>query len=239
MREGWLKGFIYWKSFFLSFCFVLLKKQPKRKKWWFKAINNICSLLCWAPSPHILMLHVFEQPELPVSPLSEDLRLEGPVELLDGHFLFILLVDCRAVGGGWNTRQHIITSVLSLHEFHYDSAPTEVRTVGGNERMSSAEVFALKEISILVKANEGWSAVLEARRCQLLMCALALICRAALCGRRGLSDYFGAASTNTHHTNHFWVVLFAASTRRCRTLQSPMRAAANVCHYTSAGSTAH
>lgn len=42
------------------------------------------------------MLHVFEQSELPVGPLSKDLRLEGPVELLNGHFLLSLLIDCRA-----------------------------------------------------------------------------------------------------------------------------------------------
>lgn len=45
-------------------------------------------------STHIFMLHVLEQSELPVGPLSEDLRLEGPVELLNGHFLFSLLIDC-------------------------------------------------------------------------------------------------------------------------------------------------
>lgn len=39
------------------------------------------------------MLHVLEQPQLPVGPLSEDLRLEGPVELLNGHFLFSLFID--------------------------------------------------------------------------------------------------------------------------------------------------
>lgn len=34
---------------------------------------------------YIFMFHVFEQPQLPISPLSKELRLEGPVELLDGH----------------------------------------------------------------------------------------------------------------------------------------------------------
>lgn len=48
-------------------------------------------------SAHVFMLHVFEQSELPVGPLSKDLRLEGPVELLNGHFLLSLLIDCRAV----------------------------------------------------------------------------------------------------------------------------------------------
>lgn len=49
------------------------------------------------------MLHVFEQPELPVRPLGKDLRLEGPVELLYGHFLFTLVVYCRAVEEGDET----------------------------------------------------------------------------------------------------------------------------------------
>lgn len=31
------------------------------------------------------MLHVFEQPQLSVSPLGEEFGLEGPVKLLDGH----------------------------------------------------------------------------------------------------------------------------------------------------------
>lgn len=43
---------------------------------------------------HIFMLHVFEQSKLPVGPFSKDLRLEGPVELLNGHFLFSLLIYC-------------------------------------------------------------------------------------------------------------------------------------------------
>lgn len=41
---------------------------------------------------HILVLHVFEQPQLPVSPLSKNLRLERPVQLLNGHFLFSPLI---------------------------------------------------------------------------------------------------------------------------------------------------
>lgn len=39
------------------------------------------------------MLHVFQQPELAVGPLRKDLRLEGPVELLDGDFLLGLVID--------------------------------------------------------------------------------------------------------------------------------------------------
>lgn len=31
------------------------------------------------------MLHVFEEPELPVGPLGKELALEGPVQLLDGY----------------------------------------------------------------------------------------------------------------------------------------------------------
>lgn len=49
------------------------------------------------PSTHVLMLHVFEQTQLPVSPLSKYLRLERPVELLNGHFLFRPLIYRRAV----------------------------------------------------------------------------------------------------------------------------------------------
>lgn len=60
--------------------------------------------LCgWLHSTHVLMLHVLEQPELPVSPLSEDLRLERPVELLDGRFLFRPLVYRRAAVKNANT----------------------------------------------------------------------------------------------------------------------------------------
>ena len=35
---------------------------------------------------HIFMFHVFEEPQLSVRPLGEQLRLERPVQLLDGHF---------------------------------------------------------------------------------------------------------------------------------------------------------
>lgn len=36
-------------------------------------------------SSYIFMLHVFEQPQLPVGPLGEQFGLEGSVQLLDGH----------------------------------------------------------------------------------------------------------------------------------------------------------
>ena len=40
------------------------------------------------PGPtYILMLHVFQQQQLPISPLGKDLGLEGPAQLLDGHLL--------------------------------------------------------------------------------------------------------------------------------------------------------
>lgn len=35
---------------------------------------------------HIFMLHVLEEPQLSVGPLGKELRLEGPIQLLDGHF---------------------------------------------------------------------------------------------------------------------------------------------------------
>lgn len=58
-------------------------------------------------SADIFMLHVLEQSELPVGPLSKDLRLEGPVELLNGHFLFGLLIYCWAVeDNGITSIQH-------------------------------------------------------------------------------------------------------------------------------------
>lgn len=57
------------------------------------------------------MLHVFEQPQLSVSPLSEDLRLKRTVELLDGHFLFGLLVYGGAVG----RRRSLRDSALQVH----------------------------------------------------------------------------------------------------------------------------
>lgn len=55
-----------------------------------------------SPGPggaYILMLHVFEQEQLAVGALGEDLRLEGPAQLLDGHLLPGPLVDGGAVGG--------------------------------------------------------------------------------------------------------------------------------------------
>lgn len=60
-------------------------------------IKELEEMCCWLNSTHILMLHVFEQPELPVSPLSKYLGLERPVELLNGHFLFSPLIYCWAV----------------------------------------------------------------------------------------------------------------------------------------------
>lgn len=45
---------------------------------------------------YVLVLYVSQQPEFPVSPLGVDQRLEGPIELLDGHLLLGLLVEGRA-----------------------------------------------------------------------------------------------------------------------------------------------
>lgn len=47
---------------------------------------------------YVLVVHVLQQPELAVSALGEDLRLEGPAQFLDGHLLPGPLVDGRAAG---------------------------------------------------------------------------------------------------------------------------------------------
>lgn len=47
---------------------------------------------------HIFMFHVFEQPQLSVRPLGKQLRLERPVQLLDGHFGSGSGVHCWAEG---------------------------------------------------------------------------------------------------------------------------------------------
>lgn len=70
-------------------------------------------------STHILMLHVFEQPQLPVGPLSKYLRLERPVELLNSHFLFSLLIYCGAVVNNGTPSHYLCT--LSLCEPLYFS----------------------------------------------------------------------------------------------------------------------
>lgn len=55
------------------------------------------------------MFHVFEEPQLPVGPLGEQLRLERPVQLLDRHRGSCPVVHCRAAGKdtreGGETRQ--------------------------------------------------------------------------------------------------------------------------------------
>lgn len=42
---------------------------------------------------YIFMFHVLQQPQLSVGPLCKDLGLKGPVQLLDGHFLFGFVID--------------------------------------------------------------------------------------------------------------------------------------------------
>lgn len=54
--------------------------------------NKGSSGCVWVENTHILMLHVFEQSEFPVGPLSKNFWLKGPVEFLDGHFLLSLLI---------------------------------------------------------------------------------------------------------------------------------------------------
>lgn len=46
------------------------------------------------------MFHVLEEPQFPVGPLGEELRLEGSVQLLDGHFGPRPGVQGGADGGG-------------------------------------------------------------------------------------------------------------------------------------------
>lgn len=55
------------------------------------------------------MLNVAEQAELPVGPLGVDEGLERPIQLLDRHLLFGVLVDGRTVRG---QRQSTIPSIL-------------------------------------------------------------------------------------------------------------------------------
>lgn len=54
------------------------------------------------------MAHVFEEAQLSVGALGKQLRLEGPVQLLDGHLVASAAVYCRAqkllgqlLSGGW------------------------------------------------------------------------------------------------------------------------------------------
>lgn len=50
---------------------------------------------CWT---HVLVAHVFEEAQLSVGALGKQLRLEGPVQLLDGHLVTSAAVYCRAAG---------------------------------------------------------------------------------------------------------------------------------------------
>lgn len=47
---------------------------------------------------HVLVAHVFEEAQLSVGALGKQLRLEGPVQLLDGHLVASATVYCRAAG---------------------------------------------------------------------------------------------------------------------------------------------
>lgn len=47
---------------------------------------------------HVLVAHVFEEAQLSVGALGKQLRLEGPVQLLDGHLVTSAAVYCRAAG---------------------------------------------------------------------------------------------------------------------------------------------
>lgn len=47
---------------------------------------------------HVLVAHVFEEAQLSVGALGKELRLEGPVQLLDCHLVASAAVYCRAAG---------------------------------------------------------------------------------------------------------------------------------------------
>lgn len=65
--------------------------------------------------PHIVMLNVAEQPELPVGPLRMDEGLKRSMELLDSHPLFGLLVD----GGAKKDKTHAL--IDRVHTGSHDS----------------------------------------------------------------------------------------------------------------------
>lgn len=44
---------------------------------------------------HIFVVHVLEESQFSIGALGMDGRLEGPWQLLDGHFVLVLLVKCR------------------------------------------------------------------------------------------------------------------------------------------------
>lgn len=54
--------------------------------------------ICGGRWTHVLVAHVFEEAQLSVGALGKQLRLEGPVQLLDGHLVTSAAVYCRAAG---------------------------------------------------------------------------------------------------------------------------------------------
>jgi len=61
-------------------------------------MSSLNSLSFKLNSSHIFMLYVAEEPEFPVGSLGVDEGLERPIQLLDGHLFFGLLVDGRTKG---------------------------------------------------------------------------------------------------------------------------------------------
>lgn len=86
--------------------------KNRARRWRHRSVrwNRKCGI--GLNSTHILMLHVLEQPELPVGPLSKDLWLERPVELLNGHFLISLLIYRWAVVNNGTPSHYCCTHTL-------------------------------------------------------------------------------------------------------------------------------
>lgn len=147
-------------------------------------------MCCGLNSTYILMLHVFEQPELPVSPLSKYLRLERPVELLNGHFLFGPLIYCWAVVNNGTPSHYLCTH--DAFAFHYNFLLLKPRE---NDMMVCFEVSLSAQIGgELLHPRSEWRGLwlFECRHVsvwQLVMWTLATICRAPIRGRKSLLGY--------------------------------------------------
>lgn len=136
-------------------------------------------MCCWLNSTHILMLHVFEQPELPVSPLSKYLWLERPVELLNGHFLFSPLIYCWAVVNNGTPSHYLCT--------HEPLRFTTISFFRSREKTTWWSVLRFRLLGLSGGAC-GFKNVNVSVR-QLMMWMLALLCRAPVRGRKSLFGY--------------------------------------------------
>lgn len=166
-------------------------------------------------STHIFMLHVFEQSELSVGPLSKDLWLEGPVELFNGHFLFSLLVYCWAVGNdnavslqlfavGW-----AFHSQYNVHSFENDwivyfevSFSEALHEIQGNSKDDLKQRYRTWD-SFPVCGGLWLTEHQYVNVWQLLMCMFARICGAPNRRRTGLLGYLEPHPPT--HITHFAV----------------------------------